>query len=386
VAFSPDGALLASGGSGGQTVKLWDAGTGQELRSLKGHTDHVMCVAFSPDGALLASGGDDGTVKVWDAGTGQELLTFNTGPVFSVAFGPGGAGFIRPVLSVAFSPDGARLAGGTSVWDARLLGPPDAEELLVRRAQTRLDAAWHKAEAARWEKDKQWQTAAFHLEHALRAQPGDGDLGRRLTVALAQAAASDRTLPNAATWRRLALAQLHTRQVDAYRLTCQQMQERFAVAGEARQAAFLLAGPPGFGLAAHRLALTDSAFGCGLFEWQETIRAAVLQPGVLKDPETWLARLPKDDKLLRGAILCRAGKHAEAAELSDVRDPVGLLFRAVAESGRGNQAAARAALAKARKLIPPDKIDLVEQSPLPWLEVVETRVLVNELETLLSSK
>jgi hypothetical protein len=269
----------------------------------------------------------------------------------------------------------------------RLLGPPDAEELLVRRAQTRLDAAWHQGEAARWEKEKEWQTAAFHLEHALRAQPGDGDLARRLTAALAQAAESNRAVPNAATWRRLALAHLHKGHVDAYCRTAQQMQQRFAVAGEVQQAALLLAGPPGFGLAAHRLAVTDSAFGCGLFEWQQTIRAAVLQPGVLTNPKTWLARIPKDDKLLRGAILCRAGKHAEAvAELSDVRERVGLLFRALAEHGRGNKEAARAALAEARKLLPPDQIDLIEQSPLPWLEMVEVRVLVKELEALLSSK
>jgi hypothetical protein len=297
------------------------------------------------------------------------------------------------VYGDARSPDG-RLVAFLDRETVRLLGPPDAEELLVRRAQTRLDAAWHKGEAARWEKDKQWQTAAFHLEQALRAQPGDGDLARRLTAALAQAAESNRTLgaglptpPTAATLRRLALAHLHTGQVDAYRRTAQQMQERFAVAGEAKQAAFLLAGPPGFGLAANRLALMDSAFGCGLFDWQQTIRAAVLQPGVLKNPQTWLARLPKDDKLLRGAILCRAGKHAEAvAELADVRDPVGLLFRALAEHVRGNKEAARAARAEARKLIGPDKIDLIEQTPLPWLEMVETRVLLKELETLLSRK
>ena len=43
-------------------------------------------------------------------------------------------------------------------------------------------------------------------------------------------------------------------------------------------------------------------------------------------------------------------------------------------------------LAEARKLIGPDKLDLIEQTPLPWLELVETRVLVKELETLLSSK
>jgi WD40 repeat protein/tRNA A-37 threonylcarbamoyl transferase component Bud32 len=376
VCFSPDGQRLATA-SYDHTAKVWDARTGEELLTLKGHTGPVISVTFSPDGHRLATASHDQTAKVWDARTGQELLTLKGHPHF--------------VTSVSFSGDGQRLATASKdmtaiVWDARkLTHPPDGEEWLIRRARTRLDAAWHGDEAARCEKEKDWPATAFHLEHALRAKPDDGDLTRRLSAVLTQAALAQ---PNVAvTWRRLALAQLHAGQVDAYRQTCQQMQQRFAVPGEIRLAAFMLAAPPGFGMAANRLAVHEPAFGCGLLEWQHTIRAAVLQPKLLTNPEQWLARLPKEEKLLRGAILCRAGKHAEAvAELVDVRDPVGLLFRALAEHGRGNQAACRTALAAAKKLIPPDKIDLIEQTPLPWLKLVETRVLLKELEGLRGGK
>ena len=54
---------------------MWDAASGQELLTLKGHAELVYSVAWSPDGKRLATASDDGTSKVWDAASGQELLT-----------------------------------------------------------------------------------------------------------------------------------------------------------------------------------------------------------------------------------------------------------------------------------------------------------------------
>ena len=120
VAFSPDGATLATAGPSG-TISLRESRTGRTIRTLGGHGGGVYDVAFSPDGSRLASAGGDGTVRVWDVASGRELL----------ALSPRYAG---AVLDVAFSPDGTRLAsasgdfweggrggsegGGVTIWES----------------------------------------------------------------------------------------------------------------------------------------------------------------------------------------------------------------------------------------------------------------------------
>jgi WD40 repeat protein len=70
--FSPDGCLVATA-SWDKTSRIWDAGTGREVRRLEGHTGAVTCVAFSPDGRRLAIASHDGTAEVWDATPEEEL-------------------------------------------------------------------------------------------------------------------------------------------------------------------------------------------------------------------------------------------------------------------------------------------------------------------------
>jgi len=108
VAFSPDGKRIVSG-SGDRTVKVWDAGTGQEIRSLTGHAGDVHGVAISADGRRIVSGSGDRTVKVWDAESGQALRTLK--------------GHAAVVFRVAISLDGKRIVSGSGdravkVWDA----------------------------------------------------------------------------------------------------------------------------------------------------------------------------------------------------------------------------------------------------------------------------
>ncbi|MEG4485601.1 serine/threonine-protein kinase [Microcoleus sp. D2_18a_B4] len=98
VAFSPDGATLASG-SEDKTIEMWKLETGRRWYTLTGHSDWVTCVAFSPDGATLASGGRDKMIHIWDLNKGKWWYAL--------------AGHSDRVSAVAFSRDGQVLASGS---------------------------------------------------------------------------------------------------------------------------------------------------------------------------------------------------------------------------------------------------------------------------------
>jgi hypothetical protein len=108
VSWSPDGRRLATG-SGNGTAKVWEAADGRGLLTLTGHVGPVWSVSWSPDGKRLATGCEDGTAKVWETAAGRELLTL--------------AGHTGGIHAVSWSPDGRRLATGSNdttakVWEA----------------------------------------------------------------------------------------------------------------------------------------------------------------------------------------------------------------------------------------------------------------------------
>jgi RNA polymerase sigma factor (sigma-70 family) len=108
VAFSPDSKYIASAsgaqraGYGDFTASLWDAATGKELRRFHGHRLPVCSVAFSPDGATLATGSHDGTVRLWRAATGEELRRLHGGQaITAVAFSSDGKVLVSAGLDLA---------------------------------------------------------------------------------------------------------------------------------------------------------------------------------------------------------------------------------------------------------------------------------------------
>lgn len=97
-----DRTLLASAG-GDATVRIWEPATGQQLRTLRGHTGGVFAVLFVA--GVLISAGDDRTVRIWDPIMGRQLR---------VLTGYHGASLVEVdgQAMVASTTD-----GGVALWD-----------------------------------------------------------------------------------------------------------------------------------------------------------------------------------------------------------------------------------------------------------------------------
>lgn len=127
VAFAPDGNTFASAGGDGNIV-IWDVATGKQKRSFKaaGRVYDSHPVAFSPDGAWLASGAR-GVVNLWaltKANKNQSIQTEGRRAIYSLHFTPDGKSLISSGYHYKTQklPDGTRVGrsvGSLDAWDVK---------------------------------------------------------------------------------------------------------------------------------------------------------------------------------------------------------------------------------------------------------------------------
>lgn len=91
--YSPDGARLAV--ATGIGIWIYDTAKRGEPALFGAHGGVVWCLDFSPDGSVLASGGLDNNIRLWNASTGDLLRTLE--------------GHTSRIIDIAFSRDGASL-------------------------------------------------------------------------------------------------------------------------------------------------------------------------------------------------------------------------------------------------------------------------------------
>jgi WD40 repeat protein len=95
-AFAPGGRHLYTLAVAVPGIEVWDARTGERVRTLSRLQFPATHLALHPDGSRFATAERDGRVRVWDVASGEECLSLSL-PAPDVPW------------RVAFDPDGRRL-------------------------------------------------------------------------------------------------------------------------------------------------------------------------------------------------------------------------------------------------------------------------------------
>lgn len=133
MAWSPDGKWLVSGSF--QEITLWEAATGQVRHKITGFAHNVVALQFSYDSKLLgAAGGEptvEGEVKVFEVGTWKLLLDVKNG-------------HSDTVYGICFAPDNKKLATASADKFIKVWSIPDGKFIKSFEGHTHhvLDVGW----------------------------------------------------------------------------------------------------------------------------------------------------------------------------------------------------------------------------------------------------
>ncbi len=119
VALSADGRRIVTGDHEGR-VTVYDAASGREEMTHRGHVGPVSCVAIAPDGRRIASGGHDGTAQAWDVAA-RHLVNSHEHPA--------------AVLAVALRADGQRVVSADAVSNVEIWDAANGQRRTAHRGQ-----------------------------------------------------------------------------------------------------------------------------------------------------------------------------------------------------------------------------------------------------------
>jgi WD40 repeat protein/tRNA A-37 threonylcarbamoyl transferase component Bud32 len=127
LAFSADGAMIASARVREGGAEVWDAASRSSIAKVRGTPFTDFSVALSPDGHILAVGGVDAFVRLWDVRTGKLVSELDQGGngAFTLEFSPDGrilaiSGF-EPVASLWDVATGTRIGPQLTAGDRRTM-------------------------------------------------------------------------------------------------------------------------------------------------------------------------------------------------------------------------------------------------------------------------
>jgi WD40 repeat protein len=118
--WSPDGRMFATAGN--QSLKIWNAATGELIRTLDAEDGGYWSVVWSPDGHRVAATiwGDHEYVDVWDTVRWRRIHRLERCRSYGSVGHPG----------VAWSPRGERLAAGNAIGEITVWNAETGRELL----------------------------------------------------------------------------------------------------------------------------------------------------------------------------------------------------------------------------------------------------------------
>ncbi|MBI4424500.1 MAG: WD40 repeat domain-containing protein [Elusimicrobia bacterium] len=189
-AFSRDGGRFVTAGADGAAY-VWSADPSQAPVVLRGHSKAIEAAGWSADGLRLFTASKDQTVRLWDAADGRELRALP---------------HPQRARAAAFSPDGARLLtgcddGSARLWDVEtgallrtLPGAPGAAVRAVAFGPDGARAAVADTDARVWDlasgrEERSWSFRGYQVE-SLAFHPK----GRKLLLATSDGTVTVREL------------------------------------------------------------------------------------------------------------------------------------------------------------------------------------------------